>query len=366
MRVLFAILFAVLLLDYPCQAVDVQQEIYDSLNLDELEKAVPNELDDMMSGFDIFHGEGIDDVFAYLKDLLSTSFQEQAALIWKPAVHTLLITVICSMMLSVLHGDEHRFPITMAGGAGIVFLTLSDTQSFFQNCVVTVQRLYDFSTVLMPCLAGVSIFTGAGFSAGVKYTAAALVMNILLNFCSNFLVPLITIYLLCVIGHTVFQHRILGSISDFIRWGCITILTGSVVLFTTYLSVAGLIASAGDTLTTRLTKSALSTGLPIVGSIISDTASTLVAGASVLRNGIGLFGVFVVLGILVIPFVSMGVRYIAFKAIGKLSELFPNHRFSDLIRGIAGAYGMMMAVMGTGFVMIFLTIVSLMNLIGGG
>jgi len=366
MKYLFAVMIALSLFPCTCNGVNIEQEISEELNLEQLETAVPDGLRDMLAGYDLFSGEGAEGVFERLKARVIDTVGEHLGYIWKPAVQTLLIAVICSMMMSMLQGDRQRFPISMAGGAGIVFLTLSDTQSFFQSCVQTVEQLYNFSTVLMPCLAGVSVFAGASLSSGVKYTAAALFMNILLNFCVNLLVPLITVYLICVIGHTIFDQRVLGSVSSLIRWGCMTVLTGSVVVFTTYLGVAGLLTTASDAMTTRLTKSALTTGLPIVGRIISDTASTLVAGAAVLRNGIGVFGMFVILGILILPFVSMGIRYLVFKGVSKLSELFPNHKLTELIRGISGAYGMMMAVIGTGFVMIFLTIISMMNLIGSG
>ena len=66
-----------------------------------------------------------------------------------------------------------------------------------------------------------------------------------------------------------------------------------------------------------------------------------------------------------LPFVNLGVRYFIFLAVARLAELFPNRRFADLLDGIAGAYGMLLGVIGSGFIMIFLTLISFMQIVGG-
>lgn len=365
MKCLFLTMMLMCLFGQTCCAVDVQQHIFQEISGENLEQSVPDDVMGMISGYDILTGDGFNEVMDQLKDAILKTVTANLETAWKPAFHVLLIIVTCSLFAAMTTGGRWLFPITLSGGTAIVFLTLSDSQSLFADCVNAVQGMYDFSTALLPCLAAASAFTGATVSAGVKYTAAALFMNILFNFSNTVMVPLITLYLICVVGNMLFEQNILGVVSNFIRWLCMTVLTGSVVVFTTYLGVAGLITSTGDALTARVTKTALSAGLPVVGRIISDTASTLVAGAAVLRNGIGVFGMLAVLGILLIPFINLGIRYLLFKAVGEISDLFPSHYFSSLIRGIASAYGMLLGVIGTGFVMLFLTLISFMQLSGG-
>ena len=364
MKIIVTLFVVLYWLQTPCYAVDITEEMSEQLNIEEVQEALPDVVKDMLSGYDWVTGDGTEGVLERIKDMAQNSAMNALNAVWKPAVQTLMIMVLCSMLMAFGNAHHISFPVIIAGSTAIVFLALADTQSFFHDSVQAVEQLYDFSTVLLPCLAGAAAFTGATVSAGVKYTAAALFMNLLLNFCNTFLIPIITLYLICVIGNTVFEQQILSAVSNFIRWLCTSVLTGCVVVFTTYLSVSGLISSAGDALANRIAKTAISTSLPVVGNIISNTASTLVAGASVLRNCIGVLGMLSVLGIMVVPFISMGIRYLLFKGVGELAELFPNHRFSGLIKGIAGAFGMLIAVLGTGFIMIFMTLISFMNMAG--
>ncbi len=363
MSLILVILLCCTIFCSPCYAAEMQ--IAEQIETDTLWEVLPEEVREQLAGYDLTTGTGWEAVWEGLKIKGQEVISCQLRSVWRPAVQVLMIVVLCSMFHAVMPGDKQSLPLLLSGGTGIIALTLSDGRSFFQEGVEAVRTLYDFSTALLPCMAGVSVIAGATVSAGVKYTAAALFMNLLLNFTNGVLIPLVSAYLLCVIGDTMFDQRMMGAVADFIRRLCLTVLTGGVVVFTTYLSAAGLMSGAGDLLATRVTKSALSAGLPIVGGIVSDAASTLVAGAAVLRSGIGVFGMLAVLGILLVPFLSMGVRYLLFKAVGELAKLFPNHRFSGLIQGIANAFGVIMAVLGTGVIMIFLTLISFMQIAGG-
>ena len=152
-------------------------------------------------------------------------------------------------------------------------------------------------------------------------------MNVLLNVSNTIMIPIVSVYLVCMIGGCVFEQELLRKVSELICWGCKTVLKGSVVLFVTYLTVTGMISGAGEDLAVRIAKTTISNGLPIVGKLVSDTASTLVAGATLLRNGVGVYGMLVIISILTIPLTSVGVRYFLFKIVSKIAALYPEKRF---------------------------------------
>lgn len=364
MRTFLLVLIVFFSVQQTSHAVEIDEKLYAELGIDEVIQAAPDEMTELLEPLDLFSGQGLNEVMNALKSHVFQTVRGQVRLAIQPVIQTTLIIFLCTIISLMMPGKKQEFPITMIGCTSIAYLNLSDTRSFFSDSIEVVQSLYDFSSVLLPCLAGASVFTGASMSAGIKYTAAALFMNILLNFSNTMLVPVVSMYLVCIIGDSVFHQPILGTVSNVIHKVCTTVLTGAVVLFTTYLSVAGLVSGTGELLAARITKTTLSNGLPIVGKIISDTASTLVAGASLIRNGIGLFGMLVLVGMLVLPFVSIGVRYLFFKLISKMDHLWSEQRFTGLIRGISDAYGMMLAIIGSGFVMLFLTLLSFIQVTG--
>ena len=364
MKMLFLALICALSLTFPAHAA-YEQELEAQLQTQELRESVPEELQDLVSGVNLFTGEGLQEAFSGLKKLAVEAVKEQIRSVWTPSMKVLLVVMVCSVAGAFLTGERGEFVLSLTGGVAIATLSLSQAQSIFQHGLQTIGRLYDFSSVLLPCLTGAAVLSGASISAGTKYTAAVLVMNGLLNLSNTLLIPMIGAYLSLSIGGQLLGQSILTGAAKLMQKGTRLALTGVVVAFTSYLSIAGLITSAGDAFAVRATRTALSATLPVVGRIISDTASTLVAGAGVLKGCIGAFGLVVILGLLITPVMGLGLRYLLFKAVGVLSELFPQQKLSGLISSIAGAFGLMLAVMGTGFVMLFLTLLSFMYLHGG-
>ena len=359
----FCLVFVILFCFPHCgYAYDVESSISEQINLPALIECIPEPLEEFVQDDVFISGQAFSELLNKLKLQIFDIFEEQLALAWRPAMQTLMVVLVCSVFSVLFSEKKYEFPVLVVGCAAIISVCISDIESYFQYCVRVIQEIYDFSTVLLPCMAGVSVFAGATLSAGMKYTAASLFMNILLNFCNSFLVPIVSVYLATTIGYHVFGQKILGTISGFVRWGCLSALTCMVVLFTTYLSVAGILSTSGDLLSARVASVTISNLLPIVGNIISDTASTLVSGASYIRNCIGVIGLFSVLFMFAVPLLSVAIRYLLFRAVSEISEIYPEHKFTGVIKGIADAYGMLFAIVGSGLIMLFLTLFSFMQL----
>jgi stage III sporulation protein AE len=121
----------------------------------------------------------------------------------------------------------------------------------------------------------------------------------------------------------------LSGAAGFLKWLATTLLTLIVLAFVVYLGVSGVVSSATDAATLRVAKTTLSTVFPVVGSIISDAASSVLAGASVLRNAIGIFGMLAVITICLLPFLHLGAHYILYKAVSKLIATVSGSKISS-------------------------------------
>ena len=365
MKALIAWILIGFLLSTPCCAYHESEILYPEMEISHAKDMLSDDIADMVESYDIKSGQGIREAAIKIKNVLLETTERAFMTLWTPLIIIFMVIILCSVIEPLFAGRMKGFPLTLFGCVEILYLTLSDSQTFFSSGIAALKSLYDFSTVLLPCLAGASVVAGASVSAGVKYTAAALFMNLLLNFSNVVLIPLISVYLIFTVGYSVFDQRLLSVLANFIRRGCKTILTASTIIFTGYINIAGLISTAGDMFAVRATKTALASVLPVVGNILSGAASTLVAGASLLRNSIGILGLLSATAILLVPFINLIIRYFMFLFISRMAELFPNPRFSGLLDGIAGAYGMLLSVIGSGFIMIFLTLVSFMQIVGG-
>ena len=340
------------------------EDITKAFGTEDIQNAVPENAKEYMNDIEITDALNFNELWLKLKEASIELILNSLDSLRQPFLSFLILIMIATLLDTLLPGNK-GYLSTLFVSTQILILAASETKSFFSMAVDAIQQLYDFSTVLLPCLTAASLAAGASVSAGVKYTAAALFMNILLNFTNLLLVPVISAYLVMISGGCIFQQRLLSTLASLLKKGCKWILTGGTILFTGYLNVAGLISSTNDLLASKVTKTVIASTLPVIGNIISNASDSLVAGASLLRNCIGIFGMVAVIGTLIAPFISLGIRYVLFSVLSLLAELFPNKTVSELIKGIAGAYSMMLSTLGMGFILIFMTLISFMQVTGG-
>ena len=365
MKRLLILCFVLCILCVPVCGVELPDGYLSEMGVDDLQNAAPGETDGVLDDYSFLDFTDVDDLFSSLGDKILSAAQEHFRGAAKSAVVVLAVTFLCSLASAFFPGGKAPEYVTIAGVFAIVTAVVTDTGALIQDGTETLYKISDFSTILLPCLSGIAATSGAVVSASAKCGATMLFMNVLLTVCVRFIAPLINVYLACVIANAAFENRAFSAMASLVKWICMTSLTLFVVAFTAYLSVSGVITASGDLVTTRFAKAAISTALPVVGKIVSDAASTVVAGVSVLRNSVGIFGMIAVLCITIAPFVSMGVRYLLFKAASSAASVFPDQRFSGLIDGIGTAFGMMMAMTGTGAVMLFISLISLIRTVSG-
>jgi len=142
-----------------------------------------------------------------------------------------------------------------------------------------------------------------------------------------------------------------------------TIMLAVVLLFVAYLSLTGVISGTTDAVTTKALKTTISTVLPVVGSIIADASETVLAGASILRNAIGIFGVLAVAATCIYPFLHLGVNYLLYKAAAGLSGAIADGRITKLVNSVSAAFGMMLGLVGASALMLFISIISVIKVV---
>jgi len=365
MKKLLILLFLLCLLPTAGYAIELPEEFLQESGVDALQESIPEEAKDVLTDYRFLEQIDVSDLFHRLGEKATESLRTHFASAAQSAVVVLVIVTLCSLASAFFPDGKAPGYVTVAGVLAIAMSVIVESGSFIRSGTETIQTLKDFSTLLLPCLAGVAASGGAIMSASAKYAAAMLFMNVLLTVCVQAIAPLINVYLACIVARSAFESNAFSAMADLVKWGCMTLLTLIVVVFTAYLSISGLITSSGDMVTTRFAKAAISTALPVVGKMVSDAASTVVAGVGVLRNSIGVFGMVVVVCVTLAPFLSMGMRYLMFKAASSAAAIFPDQRFSKLIDGIGTAFGMMMAMTGTGAFMLFISLISLIRAVSG-
>lgn len=328
--------------------------------LDELTEALPEEAADLLSG--VSPEELPDD--SVWKTLLRAAWEKvcsSASEIGRTGVILLCVCILVSLTETLDLGSRAPPYITFAAVAVIGTATISDLRSFISLGTETLQMLSDYSRVLLPVLTSAAAVSGAVGSAAAKYAATAVCMDVLLSAAQGLLVPCICGYAALSLADAAVGNEILKTAKKFIKTICTTLLSAICFAFTGWLSLTGVIAGTADALTARMAKTAVSAALPVVGSILSDAASTLAAAAGTLKSTVGIFGMLAAAAICLAPVLMLGVRFFLYKLTAALCACVADKRFSELISNLGTAFALLLAINGAGAMMLFLSLYSLIR-----
>jgi stage III sporulation protein AE len=361
-RAALFILFA-LLLALPCRA-EISKAQSDALGVPALEQAVPRSAAEAAGSLSVSASfsvrDKLDEIWSSFVGDLTAHIKSGAV----SAVSVLVIAVVCALASAVFDGGSLPQYINLAGCLAVSYSAVGDVNSLVSISRDALQTLSDFSRALLPTLCAAAASSGAVTSAGAKYAATALFMDVLITLSNTVIVPLIYAYIVSAAAFSALGNPAIGSIMKLIKWLCVTLMTALTLAFTAYLSITGAVSGAADAAVTKAAKATISAALPVVGGIISDAASSVVAGAGLLRGAIGAFGMVVICAVCAAPFAALGARYLLYKAAAACASALPAGRIPELINGIGTACGMLLGLVGSGAIMLFLSVISSVKAVG--
>lgn len=276
----------------------------------------------------------------------------------KQAISVIIVALACGVLNIFSFSESTPDYIQLGACAAIAIICVGDMGSYIDTSVNVLNELNTFSKAILPAMCTACTACGALSAAAAKYAASALYMDIFVTVVQNVIVPLIYAYIAVIIARAAFDNKCLEGIGKFLKWGCTGLMTVFTLAFTIYLSISSAISSSADAVAGKLAKTAISAAMPVVGGIISDAASSVVAGAEVIKNTAGVFGLIVVLGICAAPFAVLGINYLVFKASSVAVSSFSAPRITGLIGGLGTAFGMLLAVIGCSGIFLFFSITS--------
>lgn len=351
------LLFLLLSISVPVKAEWQDSELADELQVDELlEYAEDNGLDEYgtLKDFRVW-----DALSSLLQRALKAAISEE---VLQVTVASLLIVLLCSLLRSVLSVSGTKLDVlTLTGAAAISVLTMSGNGALTKLSVETLGKAQDLANVLLPVLSGASLLSGAVTASATKYAAATFFLNVLLNLSVNGIVPIVRLYTAAAAAEAASGSELLSGVLGFMKRCATLALTVILIAFSIYISVCGLVQGTTDAAVLRGAKTTISTVLPLVGSIASDAAASVLAAAGVLRQSVGVFGLVALAAALLLPFLRAGVQYLLFKGAAGISAGLADKRLHKLLERLSEAMAMLLACIGSCGLMLFLSIYSLMK-----
>lgn len=271
--------------------------------------------------------------------------------------------LFCSIAETV-SGENGKKAITVVGVAAILSISVAGAESLIGEVTETVNELHTFSSALLPVLASASAAMGNVSSASAKLLASTLVMNVMTAVQTKLIVPLIYAYIGVSAASAVMGGAV-KSAAKLIKWAINSTLIVVTTGFTIYMSVSGAIASTADAVAVKVTKTAISNLIPVVGKLIADAADSVASGFSVVRAVAGTFGIAVLAAAFARPVINVLVQFAAYKLSSTLCEPIVGGGISSFISDLGTAMGFALASAGASAVMLYVSIVSCMRVVSG-
>lgn len=360
-----AVVLLFLLLTPTASAVaweDILEEQSKQLGVHELEQAGDSYLDGTQVDKDM-------DVNGVLKTIFQKGKLAAADVIKgsvRSCVILLAVALLCGLADSMKLGGSEGFPLLpVVAALAVTGVAVSDVSALVGMGKESMEQMGMFSKVLLPTAAMATAASGAPAAAAAKHMATILFSDFLITIINNILLPLTYAYLAAMVAWAAVGNEGVKRLGGCLKSIVTMVLSMTVLAFTGYLTVSGAIAGSADATTVKAAKFTVSNMVPVVGSALSDAAETLLAGASILRSAVGVFGMLAVLAICLLPFLHLGAHYLAYKVTAALTSTVADSRLVGLIEAIGGAFGLVLGMTGSCAMVLMVSMISTISMAVG-
>ena len=347
------ILFVLLLSIVPVYAADIPEEFTD---------AIPDSAREFFENTDKANdftslNSGLSALWDRTCKLLVTTVQESLG----GVILILSAILLCSVAedcFGAAGGEKILDPVPLVGTLVILLAVGSNMKNLMGLGEETIEELNIFSKALLPTLSAATAASGGAVAASVRQVATVFFSDLLMSLIRSLLLPMVWVYVALSASNAIMPAGRLGGIAQGLQKAITWLLSGSLLLFTGYLSISGAFASSADSMTLRMTRSAIGGVIPVVGGIISDAADTVLAGAGVLKQSVGVLGTLTILATCILPFLKLGVQYLLLKLAVFFAATVAPEPLVKLVDALSTAFGLVLGMTGAAALLLLISVAS--------
>lgn len=316
-----------------------------------------------MTEFDMYNmdfSEGLKSIWSTLTDAAYENFRQGLGVFVTIIIISMLIGLADAVFTDAETDASRRAPV-IAGILVIAGVCIGNVHSLFGLVTETLSQTETFSKALLPTLSAAMTAAGTPTSAIVKNSAIVLFGDVLITIINRVMLPCTYAYLALITANAALGNDMLKQLSYLIKSGISGALKLLLTLFVAYITVSGTISGTSDAVLERGTKLALTGTVPVVGGIIAEASQTVLAGAGVLRNSIGIFGLIMVLSITISPIIKIGLNFLALKFAAAVASPASPAGITKYIENLSDIFALMLGMTAASTLVLLIGIVSCMQ-----
>lgn len=341
------------------------EDVYDAFDglgaLKTIEQSLPEEARRVSGELRVDGSYDLDGALRRLEERFRESVRAALSDELRLGVRLFLLAFGCALCASFCESREIRETIDRLACCGAALLVSNGFSGLLLEAGETVHRLAQTGELLLPALYTAAAAGGAALSAPARYAASCLAVDVLLHAAERWILPLIYAYYALSVSLSLYENPVLRAAAKFSKWAAGSAMTALTFAFGTYLSLTGLIAGSADALAVKTAKTVISRSLPVVGGLLADSASVLLAAAGLIRASLGAFAMISVCALCLAPVVLYALRLLILKAAAAASALLPELRLPGLIGDFGAVFGLLLGLIGCCAAMLLIAVVSAMK-----
>ena len=272
------------------------------------------------------------------------------------------VALLCGVLNTVKSGflqDSTAEIIFFVCYAAVLVILLSQLVQVFSLCYDTMLNLRRQMEIVFPVLLTLMAASGGTVSATVYQPAVAFlcggVADVLTNVVLPFTVVIILLNMVSNLNKNVKLHGFISLFKSANKW----LIGLSVTVFGIFLSVQGLTSATYDGISLRAAKYAISNSIPIVGGFISNGFDLVLAGSTLIKNSVGMIGIFLLISGILQPVISLVAFSLGLRLSAAICEPIGDERISVFLKQLSDSIGYLIACLLAIAFLYFLTVLLL-------
>lgn len=247
----------------------------------------------------------------------------------------------------------------MAGIAGL--LMLKSAQSVLALGGQTVETLGNLMLVLLPLDLILLIGLGNSVTAAILQPSLLMAVQVITVLFRYLLVPLLfwefTLKLVSHLGSEISLTKFAKLLRKIVLW-TIGLAT---TCFMAVLSIQGISGTVTDSIALRAVKYAAGAGLPVVGGTVANLLEIMLNGSLMVKNGLGLFGLVLILLLTLFPLGKIFVLYLIYSLAAALLQPLQADELAAMLEDMAESIILVFAVVTIIALMFFMMLLILLT-----
>ena len=272
----------------------------------------------------------------------------------------ILASAILVSLLSILT-EKLKVSVSVAGTTAIAAGMFQHTNAMIGYASEAVWEICEYGKLLCPVMTTALAAQGGITASAALYTGTSAFITLLSMLISRLFLPMVNVFLVFSVACCAFDEEVMKRIADSVKNVLSWLLKTMLIMFTTYMSITGVVSGSTDAAALKAAKITISSAVPVVGGILSDASESVLVSMSVMKNAAGIYGILATLAVFLGPFTKVGVQYLLLKMTAALCGMLGNKRISTLVDDFSAAMGLLLAMVAVSCLLVLISTICFMK-----